>query len=680
MEFQFGTNWARFSIAGGVIGQTLAMEGLFAFFLESAFLGAARLRREAARPARRTSLAALALFVGSWLSGYFIIATNAFMQHPVGHGVARRRHAVPRGLLGVPAQPVGARAVRAHHDRRGGHGVVRHGRGRRVLRAAAASTSSRPRVFLRVGTIAGLVSSVLVAFPTGDHQAKLVARAPAGRAGRDGRALRERRRWPASTSSVSPTCASGGSTTRSSCRGVLSFLAFGTFHADVQGLNEFPEDDWPDNIELLYYAFHVMVGLGTLFILLMGVAALLALARTALTSRAPLLWVLMLAFPFPYIANTAGWMTAELGRQPWLVYGLMRTADGASPPSHSGTALFTLIGFAASTSCSACCSSSSSAARSRTARPATAGRHRAASRRCAMVELWFAIAALMMPRLTSCSTASTSAPAPCTSSSRGPTPSGGRCSPRSARTGTATKSGCSRRRRALLRVPARARLRALGLLLRDLPRAVVADPARHLDRVPQPRRGAAVARGVGRVVCCRQHAAARALRRRARQPGPRRAARRRRLVLAPALHRLFGAALRSAFSTGTRSRPASSPGWRLPATARRSWRGRPTAPSRSEAQRCQVALRRRRDPAGADDDRDRNRQRADAGGAARPSAGVAGAPVAIGGLVAVGIGLRRRRICSAFLGSCAFLAGMLATTAAASFRSCCERWTTIHGR
>ena len=99
MEFQFGTNWARFSrYAGGVIGQTLAMEGLFAFFLESSFLGAARLRRAAPRTAAHF-VAALALFVGSWLSGYFIVATNAFMQHPVGHAVGARRHAAARRLL-----------------------------------------------------------------------------------------------------------------------------------------------------------------------------------------------------------------------------------------------------------------------------------------------------------------------------------------------------------------------------------------------------------------------------------------------------------------------------------------------------------------------------------------------------------------------------------------------------
>jgi len=125
---------------------------------------------------------------------------------------------------------------------------------------------------------------------------------------------------------------------------LLSFLAYGTFHENVKGLNEFPEDLWPDNIELLYYAFHVMVGLGTIFIVIMAAAAAL-LWRGRLHANRPMLWVLMLAFPFPYIATTAGWFTAELGRQPWIVYGLMRTAQGASPTVHSGTVMLTLIGF-----------------------------------------------------------------------------------------------------------------------------------------------------------------------------------------------------------------------------------------------------------------------------------------------------------------------------------------------
>jgi cytochrome d ubiquinol oxidase subunit I len=202
---------------------------------------------------------------------------------------------------------------------------------------------AQARRFLRVGVIAGLTASVLVAFPTGDGQAKLVARyQPESLAAMEGRF---------ESGPMAEIVLIGQPNVREKrldnpivVPGVLSFLAFGTFHANVPGLDQFPINTWPDNIELLYYSFHIMAGLGTLLILTMAVATLLEWRGSLFTSR-PMLWVLMLAFPFPYIATTAGWMTAELGRQPWIVYGLMRTVDGASPTVHSGTTLFTLLGF-----------------------------------------------------------------------------------------------------------------------------------------------------------------------------------------------------------------------------------------------------------------------------------------------------------------------------------------------
>ena len=342
MEFQFGTNWAEFSrVAGRVIGHTLGMEGLFAFFLESTCIallvwGERRLGR------RGHFLAAVALFVGSWLSGYFIVTTNAFMQHPVGHAVlpdgtlrladfwafllnpwalAQYAHTMVASV--VTAAFVVA-AVGAYYALQGRHGEAA---GR----------------FLRLGVAAGLIASVLVAFPTGDHQAKLVARhQPVSLAAMEGRFVS----GPMAEITLigQPNVAERRLDNPVRVPGILSFLAFGTFHSEVAGLDAFPADRWPDNIELLYYAFHVMAGLGTLMIALMGLAALLAWRGRLERSRA-VLWALLLAFPFPYIANTAGWMTAELGRQPWLVYGLLRTAQGASPSVHSGTALFTLIGF-----------------------------------------------------------------------------------------------------------------------------------------------------------------------------------------------------------------------------------------------------------------------------------------------------------------------------------------------
>src|SRR4030095_3589786 len=110
---------------------------------------------------------------------------------------------------------------------------------------------------------------------------------------------------------------------------MLSFMTYQRWEAQVRGLNEFPKDQHPDNIPLLYYSFHMMVGLGTIFIAVMVISAFW-LWRGLLYSANWLLWILLLLFPFPSIPNTVGWMVAELGRQPWLVYGLMRTEHGAS--------------------------------------------------------------------------------------------------------------------------------------------------------------------------------------------------------------------------------------------------------------------------------------------------------------------------------------------------------------
>jgi cytochrome d ubiquinol oxidase subunit I len=105
-----------------------------------------------------------------------------------------------------------------------------------------------------------------------------------------------------------------------------------------------PSDPLPDNIELLYYSFHLMITLGTIFIVIMTFANFQNW-RGRLASSTWLLWVLSLAFPFPYIANTLGWMTAELGRQPWLIYGIFQTRDGYSKVVSNGNTIFTLIGF-----------------------------------------------------------------------------------------------------------------------------------------------------------------------------------------------------------------------------------------------------------------------------------------------------------------------------------------------
>jgi len=199
------------------------------------------------------------------------------------------------------------------------------------------------RIFVRVGVIVGLIFSVLQLFPTGDGQGKMIAmNQPATLAAME--ALFVGQQGAPLVLIGQPNVEERKIDNPIEVPNVLSFLTYRAWTANVQGLDSFPPDLWPQNIALLYYAYHIMVGLGTIFIAMMTVAAFL-LWRGKLFSARWMLWILLLALPFPYIANTAGWLTAELGRQPWLVYGLMRTADGYSKMVSAGNAMFTLLGF-----------------------------------------------------------------------------------------------------------------------------------------------------------------------------------------------------------------------------------------------------------------------------------------------------------------------------------------------
>lgn len=343
LEFEFGTNWARFSdTTGGVIGITLAMEGLFAFFAESAFLGLFLFGEKKLSP-RAHMLSAVMVFLGSWASGYFIVATNAFMQHPAGyatHGAAGRMELVDVGAylfnpwaIWEYAHVMCAAVVTASF----------------VVVAVAAywalmrQHEAHARLALRVGVIVGLVATLLQLFPTGDRHGKLVAdHQRATLAAMEGKFDSGRRADLVLIGQ--PDVDQRRLENPVEVPYVLSFLSYGSFGATVTGLDDVPRDEWPDNVELVYYAYHVMAGLGTLLILVMLAAALLLWRRRLYDSR-PMLWVLMLSFPFPYIATTAGWMTAELGRQPWVVYGVLRTAHGSSANVPAGDVIFTALGF-----------------------------------------------------------------------------------------------------------------------------------------------------------------------------------------------------------------------------------------------------------------------------------------------------------------------------------------------
>ncbi|MFL6032155.1 MAG: cytochrome ubiquinol oxidase subunit I [Rubrobacteraceae bacterium] len=343
LEFQFGTNWAAFSeFSGDIIAQTLAMEGAFAFFLESAFVGVF-LFGERRFGQRVHWFSALMVFVGTWSSGYFIITTNAWMQNPVGYHMLENGNIVLDDYWAVLLNPW---MVWQYLHNMGGAVVcgafVMAGLGAFYL--LARRHEEYGRVFLKVGVIAGVIASLWKLFPTGHFSSEQVAeKKPVALAAMEGQF--ETERGAGIILIGQPDVENRRIYNPIVLPRALSYLIYQNWNAEVKGLEAFPERNWPDNIPLLYYCYHVMVGLGTIFIAIMVVAAFL-LWRSRLYGSRWMLWILMLAMPFPFIANTAGWLVAELGRQPWLAYGLLRTSEGVSPQLSSGNVLFTLIGFA----------------------------------------------------------------------------------------------------------------------------------------------------------------------------------------------------------------------------------------------------------------------------------------------------------------------------------------------
>jgi cytochrome bd ubiquinol oxidase subunit I len=342
MEFQFGTNWARFSaFAGGVIGQTLALEGIFAFFLESSFLGVLLFAERRVRPWVHW-LSAVLVAAGALLSGLFITATNAWMQHPVGYRVAADgtvQMANFWALLGNPflwwqyLHVINGAILTA--------AIVMASVGAYYLLSGKHTGFGRLSVSL--GVAVGAFFALTQLFPTGDMEGvEVTAHQPLKLATMEG--LFETRYGAPLAIIGMPDTTRRTLLDPVELPDVLSFLAYGNFRAQVRGLNDYPRDLWPP-VQLTYYAYHIMVGLGTIFIgvLLLGV---FLWWRGALFTARWFLWVLMLLLPFPYIANEAGWVTTEVGRQPWLVYGLLRTAAGASPTVVAGETIFTLLGFA----------------------------------------------------------------------------------------------------------------------------------------------------------------------------------------------------------------------------------------------------------------------------------------------------------------------------------------------
>jgi cytochrome bd ubiquinol oxidase subunit I len=343
MEFQFGTNWAKFSeLTGGVIGQTLAMEGMFSFFLESSFLGMF-LFGEKLLGQKLHFLTGFLVFLGSWASGFLIIATHSWMQNPVGYEILANGKFVLNNFSALFSNPW---LLPAYFHNQSASLITSSFFISSIGAYYLLSNKNIQfgKVFLKTGVVFGTIACIIVIFPTGDTVARNVAHhQPVTFAAMEGVFETDK----GGTEIVligQPDLKNKKLDNKIAVPDVLSFLTYRKWNEEIKGLNEFDESLYPTNIPALYYSYHIMVGLGTIFLAVMALGSYY-LFRNKLYTTHWILWIFMLLIPFPYIANTAGWYTAEFGRQPWLVYNLLRTVDGVSPTVSSGNSLFTLIGF-----------------------------------------------------------------------------------------------------------------------------------------------------------------------------------------------------------------------------------------------------------------------------------------------------------------------------------------------
>jgi cytochrome d ubiquinol oxidase subunit I len=343
MEFQFGTNWASFSrFSGGIVGQTLSMEGWFAFFLESSFLGIFLFGEKRVSPFVHW-LSGVLLAAGALISGFFIVATDAWMQHPVGyrieHGVAHLT-----SFWALVSNPFAWwQYVHVINGAFVAGSILTGSIGAYYLLSGRHTEFGRLSVTIAVA--AGAIFSVTQVFPTGDMNAhNVVDYQPVKQAAYEG--LFQTQQYASEAIIGMPSIEQHKLLDAIEVPGALSFLAYGEFRHKVLGLNAFPKNMWPP-VQITYYAYHIMVGLGTIFLGVMFLGLFLWWRKWLFDTKW-FLWILMLLLPFPYIANEAGWVTTEVGRQPWLIWGVMQTAQGASPATTvtAGETIFTLLGFA----------------------------------------------------------------------------------------------------------------------------------------------------------------------------------------------------------------------------------------------------------------------------------------------------------------------------------------------
>ncbi len=339
MEFSFGTNWSEYSrVVGDIFGPILAAEGVMAFFLEAVFIGVLIFGRKRVSP-KVYWLSALMVFVGGHLSAFWIIVANSWMQTPAGYEIDAAGRIVLLSFYDAVFNPstmvrlihtvlaswvtcaIMVSGIAGYYVRKGLHGEV-------------------ARTMLKIGIILFAVTPLLQLGAAHAHAIQVIDTQPVKAAAMEGHFETGR---GAPLYVIGYVDEEAEKTTGIAIPKLLSFLYNFDFNSEIRGLKDYPKEEWPP-VNLVFQSYHLMVGLGMLFIALGLVGAWLLWTGKLYTARR-YLFMLPFLIPLPHIAHESGWITAEVGRQPWIIYGLMKTADAASVVVSAGEILFSLIMF-----------------------------------------------------------------------------------------------------------------------------------------------------------------------------------------------------------------------------------------------------------------------------------------------------------------------------------------------
>ena len=340
MEFQFGTNWAEYSkFVGDIFGAPLAAEAVLAFFLESAFLGLYLFGRGRISAAAQC-FSAFMVALGSTLSAFWILVANSWQQTPSGYVLQNGRAELTSFWEAVTSPSMLPRFFHSFTA-----AVIT---GAFFMAGVSAwlliknSKNEKARLTVTLALIVGFIAAAAELFPFGHWHAEQVAEhQPAKLASFEG-LMEGQTRAPLLLFGIPVGDKIIGEVR---APGLLSLLVGGSLDTHVPGRNDFPPEDLPQ-LFLPFTAFHLMVGLGTFFIALTG-WGVLQLWRRKLFEQRWFLYCLVLAAPLPVFTNQLGWIAAEVGRQPWIVYGVLRTSDAISRTVPGAHILFSLIMFTA---------------------------------------------------------------------------------------------------------------------------------------------------------------------------------------------------------------------------------------------------------------------------------------------------------------------------------------------